>query len=147
MELEEKILEFMRRKDYSPLRLDELHKALGGDGKLFRKLKKTLPRLVRAGVVAQVKRDRYCLPADADLVSGRLIFRASGSAKLLPDVPVMLPPIDSDDADSDGTAAPGNAPKTAPRNASANAKIPAAVHVRAEDTGTAFHGDRVVVRL
>ena len=147
MELEEKILEFMRRKDYSPLRLDELHKALGGDGKLFRKLKKTLPRLVRAGVVAQVKRDRYCLPADADLVSGRLIFRASGSAKLLPDVPVMLPPIDSDDADSDGTAAPGNAPKNALRNASANAKIPAAVHVRAEDTGTAFHGDRVVVRL
>lgn len=117
MELEEKILEFMRRKDYSPLRLDELHKALGGDGKLFRKLKKILPRMVRAGTIAQVKRDRYCLPSDADLVSGRLLFRNSGSAKLLPDTP-----------------ADGSPP-------------PPAIHVRAEDTGTAFHGDRVVVRI
>lgn len=107
----------MRRKDYSPLRLDELHKALGGDGKLFRKLKKILPRMVRAGTIAQVKRDRYCLPSDADLVSGRLLFRSGGSAKLLPDTP----------PDS-------SAPLTA-------------IHVRAEDTGTAFHGDRVVVRL
>lgn len=117
MELEEKLLEFMRRKDYSPLRLDELHKALGGDGKLFRKLKKILPRMVRAGSVAQVKRDRFCLPSDADLISGRILFRNSGSAKLLPDTP-----------------ADGSPP-------------PPAVHLRAEDTGTAFHGDRVVVRL
>lgn len=117
MELEEKILEFMRRKDYSPLRLDELHKALGGDGKLFRRLKKTLPRMIRAGTIAQVKRDRYCLPSDADLVSGKISFRASGSAKLLPDPPAT------------------------------GATVPAAVHIRAEDTGTAMHGDRVVVRL
>lgn len=117
MELEDKIVEFMRRKDYSPLRLDELHKALGGDGKLFRKLKKILPRLVRAGTIAQVKRDRYCLPSDADLVSGRLLFRSGGSAKLLPDTP------------PDGSPAPQP------------------VHVRAEDTGVAMHGDRVVVRL
>lgn len=118
MELEEKILEFMRRKDYTPLRIDELHKALGGDGKLFRKLKKTLPRMIRAGTIAQVKRDRFCLPSDANLVSGKIIFRASGSAKLLPDT----------------TATNG-------------ASVPAAVHIRAEDTGTAMHGDRVVVRL
>ena len=117
METEEKILEFMRRKDYSPLRLDELHKALGGDGKLFRKLKKILPRMVRAGTIAQVKRDRFCLPSDADLVSGRILFRNGGSAKLLPDTP------------TDGSPPP------------------LSVHIRAEDTGTAFHGDRVVVRL
>lgn len=121
MELEEKILEFMRRKDYSPLRVDELQKALGGDGKLFRRLKKTLPRMVRAGTIAQVKRDRYCLPSDADLVSGKLIFRTGGSAKLLPDAPTT--------GDGNGRAAPQ------------------AVHVRAEDTGTAMHGDRVVVRI
>ena len=117
MDTEEKILEFMRRKDYSPLRADELCKALGGDGKFFRKLKKTLPRMARAGTIAQVKRDRYCLPDDAGLVSGRLMFRASGSAKLLPDVP------------ADGSPTPH------------------AVRVRAEDTGTALHGDRVVVRI
>jgi len=117
MELEEKILEFMRRKDYTPLRIDELHKALGGDGKLFRKLKKTLPRMIRAGSIAQVKRDRFCLPSDADLVSGKIIFRTSGSAKLLPD------------------------------SNQAGANVPAAVHIRAEDTGTAMHGDRVVVRI
>ena len=117
METEEKIIEFMRRKDYTPLRLDELHKALGGDGKFFRKLKKILPRMVRAGTIAQVKRDRYCLPSDADLVTGKIIFRTGGSAKLMPDVP------------ADGAPA-----KTA-------------VHIRAEDTGTAMHGDRVLVRI
>ncbi len=116
METEEKILALMRRKDYSPLRLDELQKALGGDGKLFRRLKKILPRMVRAGTIAQVKRDRYCLPADADLVSGKIIFRAGGSAKLLQD------------------AANGASPQFT-------------VQIRAEDTGVALHGDRVVVRI
>lgn len=135
MELEEKILEFMRRKDYSPLRLDELHKALGGDGKMFRRLKKTLPRLVRAGRIAQVKRDRYCLPADADLISGKLLFRASGSAKLVPDVPADDAPAATESSE-DAIFAERYA-----------RKIPSAVHIRAEDTGTAMHGDRVVVRL
>ena len=82
MELKDSILELMRRKDYVPLRLDELYKALGGGGKVFSRLKKVVPRMVRDGEIAQVKRDRYCLPADANLVSGKIVFRSGGSAKV-----------------------------------------------------------------
>lgn len=117
MEIEQAILDLMRRKDYVPLRVDELYKAIGGSGKVFSRLKKMLPRMVRDGKIAQVKRDRYCLPSDANLVSGKIVFRSGGSAKLLPDVP----------ADGSEPHAP--------------------VHIRAEDTGVALPGDRVVVRI
>ncbi|MCD8298811.1 MAG: RNB domain-containing ribonuclease [Opitutae bacterium] len=116
MDIEEKLLEFMRRKDYTPLRADELYKAIGG-GIAFARLKKNLQRLVRDGKIAQIKRDKFCLPRDADLVTGKIYFRQSGSAKLLPDA-------------SDDGAEPHEP-----------------VHIRAEDTGVALHGDRVVVRI
>lgn len=117
MEIESKILELMQRKDYVPLRIDELYKAIGGSGKVFSRLKKILPRMVRDGKIAQVKRDRYCLPSDANLISGRIQFRFGGSAKLIPDVP-----------------ADGSEPHPP-------------VHIRAEDTGVALPGDHVVVRI
>ena len=117
MEIENEILELMQRKDYVPLRLDELYKAIGGSGKVFSRLKKILPRMVRDGKIAQVKRDRYCLPSDANLISGRIHFRFGGSAKLIPDTP-----------------ADGSEPH-----------LP--VHIRAEDTGVALPGDHVVVRI
>ena len=66
MNLKEQIFGLLRRKDYSPLRLDELQKALGGDRTLFRKLKKILPRFVRAGELTQEKRGRFRLPAPAE---------------------------------------------------------------------------------
>lgn len=117
MEIEDKILELMQRKDYVPLRVDELYKAIGGSGKVFSRLKKLLPRMVRDGKIAQVKRDRYCLPSDANLISGRIHFRFGGSAKLIPDTP-----------------ADGSEPHPP-------------VHIRAEDTGVALPGDHVVVRI
>ncbi len=117
MEIEDKILELMQRKDYVPLRVDELYKAIGGSGKIFSRLKKLLPRMVRDGKIAQVKRDRYCLPSDANLISGRIHFRFGGSAKLIPDTP-----------------ADGSEPHPP-------------VHIRAEDTGVALPGDHVVVRI
>ena len=117
MEIENEILELMQRKDYVPLRLDELYKAIGGSGKVFSRLKKILPRMVRDGKIAQVKRDRYCLPSDANLISGRIHFRFGGSAKLIPDTP-----------------ADGSEPHPP-------------VHIRAEDTGVALPGDHVVVRI
>ncbi|MBR5621840.1 MAG: RNB domain-containing ribonuclease [Opitutales bacterium] len=117
MEIENEILELMQRKDYVPLRLDELYKAIGGSGKIFSRLKKILPRMVRDGKIAQVKRDRYCLPSDANLISGRIHFRFGGSAKLIPDTP-----------------ADGSEPHPP-------------VHIRAEDTGVALPGDHVVVRI
>ena len=44
-----------------------------------------LDQMLERGEIARLKKDRLCIPEDADLVSGRLIFRQSGSAILIPD--------------------------------------------------------------
>ena len=44
-----------------------------------------LDKMLEQGEIARLKKDRLCIPEDADLVSGRLIFRQSGSAILIPD--------------------------------------------------------------
>ncbi len=44
-----------------------------------------LDQMLERGEIARLKKDRLCIPEDADLVSGRVIFRQSGSAILIPD--------------------------------------------------------------
>lgn len=44
-----------------------------------------LDQMLERGEIAQLKKDRLCIPEDADLVSGRIIFRQSGSAILIAD--------------------------------------------------------------
>ena len=44
-----------------------------------------LDQMLERGEIARLKKDRLCIPEDADLVSGRSIFRQSGSAILIPD--------------------------------------------------------------
>lgn len=44
-----------------------------------------LDQMLERGEIARLKKDRLCIPEDADLVSGRMIFRQSGSALLVPD--------------------------------------------------------------
>ncbi len=44
-----------------------------------------LDQMLERGEIARLKKDRLCIPEDADLVSGRIIFRQSGSAILIPD--------------------------------------------------------------
>lgn len=44
-----------------------------------------LDQMLERGEIARLKKDRLCIPEDADLVSGRMIFRQSGSAILIPD--------------------------------------------------------------
>ncbi|MGE9294706.1 MAG: ribonuclease R [Puniceicoccales bacterium] len=116
MALEESIIELLGRKDYSPLRQDELASALELPKNEAKKLRRTLHKLLDEGVVARVKKDRFVLPKDADLVSGNIQFRQSGSARILPD------------------AKPGQATREP-------------LEIRAEDTGVALHGDKVLVRV
>lgn len=44
-----------------------------------------LDQMLERGEIARLKKDRLCIPEDADLVSGRIIFRQSGSAILIAD--------------------------------------------------------------
>ncbi len=116
MKNQERLLQLLGRRDYVPLTRQEIGAKLGLTKPEFRKLDLELKQLLDRGSVVRVKSDRYCLPADADLVTGILQIRPSGRGLLRVE------------------AAEG-APEQDP------------VEIGAEDTGTAMHGDRVVVRL
>jgi len=85
MKLMDRILKLMRRADYVPLDARGLERNLQLQKRDRRKLELEIGKLVDAGQIVRIKRDRYCLPSDADLVTGRIRFRQSGSAMLLPD--------------------------------------------------------------
>src|SRR5213595_3398553 len=75
-------------------------------------LNQALRELERAGEIARIRKDRYVLPAEADLVTGTLSIHQAGYGFLITEKP----------GESD-------------------------IFVAAENTGTAMHGDRVVVRI
>ena len=114
MKLKEQLLELLGTPDYAPVTRNEIAERLGLHRKEMRKLDFELRRLQGAGTIVSIKDGRFCLPADADLVTGTIQFRQSGSAFLRPD---------------------------------ANAGEAVGVQIAAEDTATAMHGDRVVVRI
>lgn len=48
-------------------------------------LRELLVKMEAEGRIARIKRDRYCLPQEADLVTGTIYFRMGGSARLEPE--------------------------------------------------------------
>lgn len=115
MTLDQKILSLLGSVDYTPLRTEELAKTLDLSKSESRQLRRTVHALLDDGLIARVKKDRLVLPRDADLISGTIKFRQSGSAMLIRDV------------------APGSKPAEP-------------LEIRAEDTATALHGDKVLCR-
>ncbi|MFW5883315.1 MAG: ribonuclease R family protein [Verrucomicrobiota bacterium] len=85
-DLQEQLLSLMREPGYVPMREDALAEALEQEGARDRKsLGRALKRMVQDGALAKIKNGRYILPRDADLVTGEIRFRQSGSAVLLPE--------------------------------------------------------------
>ncbi|MBE2216436.1 MAG: RNB domain-containing ribonuclease [Opitutaceae bacterium] len=91
MNLREHILQHLKRHDYVPETVPVLAAKLGVARRDRRKLAHELRLLESEGAIVRVKKDRYCIPADADLVTGKLIFRQSGAALLIPEVPPGQP--------------------------------------------------------
>jgi len=86
MRLKDQILELLAQPDYTPVPAIILGKLLGiQNGALQEQLIRDLATLTKRGQIVKIKKGRYCLPQDADLVSGIIRFRASGSALVLPD--------------------------------------------------------------
>ncbi len=85
MLLRDKILQHMRRADYVPTRRNELAEALKLNKKEENDLDKEIDTLLRKGYIARIKKNRLCIPQDANLVSGTIIFRQSGSAIVVRD--------------------------------------------------------------
>lgn len=85
MELRQKILKLFRDKDYVPMRRTEIIAVLKLQKDQSNKVHVLIDQMLELGEIACLKKDRLCIPEDADLVSGRIIFRQSGSAILIPD--------------------------------------------------------------
>lgn len=85
MGLEKDIFDLMKRKDYVPMSVDTIIMALKLPKNKWKKLKRLIQLNSNSGKIVRVKQDRYCLPTDADLVTGQLKFRQNGSAILFPE--------------------------------------------------------------
>ncbi len=110
--IRESILRLLARRDYRPLDKVELSRELGLKPHQRNELGKVLHEIEHAGEIACIRKNRYVLPDEADLVTGTLSIHPSGFAFLVTE-------------------------KAGERD----------IFVSAENTGTAMHGDRVVVRI
>ncbi len=61
----------------------EISKSLGLPPQKRAKLRELLNEMEVAGDVARIRKDRYVIPRDADLITGNIQFHANGSAHLL----------------------------------------------------------------
>ena len=82
-DLRQQILALLARKDYRPLNKSEIAKTFHvGAG-----LNKVLHELERVGEIARIRKNRYVLPAEADLVAGKLSIHQAGYGFLVTDKP------------------------------------------------------------
>jgi len=76
--IREQILGLLARKDYRPLNKIDIARKLGLTGAGQVALRKSLRELERAGEIARIRKNRYVLPAEADLVTGKLSIHQAG---------------------------------------------------------------------
>jgi ribonuclease R len=74
----EEILRFIASPRYRPMRRAELCRALGVSGDDSRELRRTLKELERTGRLVRVKGSRYAVPAEVNLVTGKLQVHPRG---------------------------------------------------------------------
>src|SRR5438093_11754738 len=76
--IREQVLALLARKDYRPLNKVDIARKFGLTASERVALRKSLRELERAGEIARIRKDRYVLPAEADLVSGKLSIHPAG---------------------------------------------------------------------
>ncbi|MDQ6623509.1 MAG: ribonuclease R [Verrucomicrobiota bacterium] len=81
-QLRSEVLRILSAPKYRPLDKVELGKALGRTSGVRMNLNETLNELERAGEIARIRKNRYVLPAEADLVTGLLHVHQAGYAFL-----------------------------------------------------------------
>jgi ribonuclease R len=85
MELRPQLLQLLRTKDYVPMRREAIFAVLKLSPKEIKKGHRLLDEMLERGELARLKKDKLCIPDDADLVSGRIMFRQNGAATLIPE--------------------------------------------------------------
>ena len=81
-QLREQILRLLGAPNYRPLDNVELGKALGRKSGVRMNLNAILREMERSGEIARIRKNRYVLPAEADLVTGTISVHQSGFAFL-----------------------------------------------------------------
>jgi ribonuclease R len=81
-QLREQILRLLSAPKYRPLDKVELAKELGRKSGVRMGLNEVLRQLEQAGEIARIRKNRYVLPAEADLVTGTLHVHQAGYAFL-----------------------------------------------------------------
>src|ERR1041384_5215735 len=85
--IRQQILALLARKDYRPLDKIDIARELGlrrTERVAFRKL---LRELEQSGEIARIRKNRYVLPAEADLITGRMSVHQAGYGFLAPETP------------------------------------------------------------
>ncbi len=81
-QLKQEILRILSAPKYRPLDKTELAKVLGRKSGVRMGLNETLRELERSGEIARIRKNRYVLPSEADLVTGLLHVHQAGYAFL-----------------------------------------------------------------
>src|SRR5205814_3356831 len=85
--IREQILALLVSPNYRPLDKRELAKALGRKSGVRMGLNQALRELERSGEIARIRKNRYVLPAEADLVQGTLSIHQAGYGFLITEKP------------------------------------------------------------
>jgi ribonuclease R len=85
--IREQVLALLARKDYRPLNTIDIARKLDLAANERVALRKILRELERAGEIARIRKNRYILPAEADLVAGKLSINQAGYGFLTPETP------------------------------------------------------------
>src|SRR5438094_9987131 len=85
--IREQILGLLASPEYRPLDKIELAKALGRKSGVRLGLSQALRELERPGEIGRIRKNRYILPAEADLVTGTLSIQQAGHRFLIPEKP------------------------------------------------------------
>ena len=83
--IREKILALLHAPDYRPRDRDEIGHALRAKGRDRVEVRKTLRELEHAGEIARIRKNRYVLPSEADLIAGKLSIHQAGFGFLVPE--------------------------------------------------------------
>src|SRR6184192_673292 len=83
--IREKLLALLRMPDYRPSDRDEIARVLRLQGRDRVEVRTTLRELEHAGEIVRIRKNRYVLPSEADLITGKLSIHQAGYGFLVPE--------------------------------------------------------------
>lgn len=86
-QIRQAVLALMRQRDYRPLDKVEMSRELGLESNQRTALRRELKNLERTGEIARIRKDRYILPGEADLVTGTISIHQAGFGFLTTEKP------------------------------------------------------------